>query len=332
MTYGKDILHELPKPKRLSAAPPSRACLGEAASGRRRGCRRRLLIRRGGGGEFSDSENLRNTSVMGVRNPDVSAVRPRHACRARKGTDDARCRQHLHSGKPNVVRPLLTVGVPFFSVTAALQICNSQAANRNFSCPAACGQFNRGSMKRSLRKEMRAVLAAMSAKVASEKSRLACARLMAMDEFRRAETIMLFFEHARGGGHLRRRAGGLAGGQDRPCAASELGRSSPRTDGGSLAGDGPGDDRPQNSASPIRANHGALRRSTLWRCRRFAFDRKGNRLGRGMGFYDRFLSHRQVKAFTCGLAFSEQVVDGLPTTANDFPVNALVTDQEVLRF
>lgn len=63
-----------------------------------------------------------------------------------------------------------------------------------------------------------------------------------------------------------------------------------------------------------------------------AFDRRGNRLGRGMGFYDRFMAHSRLRAFKCGLALSEQLVDNVPTTNGDLPVDALVTDQAVLRF
>ena len=63
-----------------------------------------------------------------------------------------------------------------------------------------------------------------------------------------------------------------------------------------------------------------------------AFDRLGNRLGRGMGFYDRFLSGGRLHAFKCGLAFAEQILDAVPTGGNDVPVDALVTDRESLRF
>lgn len=63
-----------------------------------------------------------------------------------------------------------------------------------------------------------------------------------------------------------------------------------------------------------------------------AFDRHGHRLGRGVGFYDRFLSQPDCRASVCGLAFHEQVVDTLPIEPHDRPVNMLVTDEEVLRF
>lgn len=43
-----------------------------------------------------------------------------------------------------------------------------------------------------------------------------------------------------------------------------------------------------------------------------AFDTKGNRLGRGLGYYDRFLSALSEKTVRIGLAFKFQVVKSLP--------------------
>jgi len=62
------------------------------------------------------------------------------------------------------------------------------------------------------------------------------------------------------------------------------------------------------------------------------FDLLGNRLGRGRGFYDRFLAQPDFKGLSCGLAFEEQVVPNLPVGPNDMTVDMLVTDQEVRRF
>ena len=63
-----------------------------------------------------------------------------------------------------------------------------------------------------------------------------------------------------------------------------------------------------------------------------AYDRTGNRLGRGAGLYDRFLSAAGCHAVTCGLAFAEQLVAHVPVRSHDHPVDLLVTDEEVLRF
>lgn len=58
------------------------------------------------------------------------------------------------------------------------------------------------------------------------------------------------------------------------------------------------------------------------------FDRAGNRLGYGGGFYDRFLSGAS-QALRIGLAFSRQVADYLPALPHDVPLDVLVTEQEV---
>jgi 5-formyltetrahydrofolate cyclo-ligase len=63
-----------------------------------------------------------------------------------------------------------------------------------------------------------------------------------------------------------------------------------------------------------------------------AFDRGGHRLGRGGGFYDRFLARRRPSTPACGIGYSLQVVDELPREAHDQPLDLVVTDTEVIRF
>src|SRR3954452_8407094 len=62
------------------------------------------------------------------------------------------------------------------------------------------------------------------------------------------------------------------------------------------------------------------------------FTPTGHRIGRGMGFYDRFLAQNDFMGLSCGLAFVEQIVDSLPVLAHDMPLGMLVTDQSVRRF
>lgn len=54
-----------------------------------------------------------------------------------------------------------------------------------------------------------------------------------------------------------------------------------------------------------------------------AFDRNGNRLGRGKGFYDRFLS--QTHAATIAVCFDCQLVEQIPTEPHDLPAQFVVT-------
>lgn len=62
------------------------------------------------------------------------------------------------------------------------------------------------------------------------------------------------------------------------------------------------------------------------------FDEYGNRLGRGRGFYDRFLAHPEFKGTACAVAFEQQVVPTIPVGPLDRRVNMLVTDERVRRF
>ena len=62
------------------------------------------------------------------------------------------------------------------------------------------------------------------------------------------------------------------------------------------------------------------------------YDDKGNRLGRGGSYYDRFFAHAKLKAHKCGYAFAEQVVDFIPVNEYDKPVDSLVTDNGVMFF
>ncbi|MBL7221455.1 MAG: 5-formyltetrahydrofolate cyclo-ligase [Phycisphaerae bacterium] len=62
-----------------------------------------------------------------------------------------------------------------------------------------------------------------------------------------------------------------------------------------------------------------------------AYDRRGNRLGRGGGYYDRFISQADG-CLVCGLAFDGQLLDELPAEPHDQPVNMLATNVEFLRF
>lgn len=58
-----------------------------------------------------------------------------------------------------------------------------------------------------------------------------------------------------------------------------------------------------------------------------AFDPHGNRLGRGGGFYDRFLRRLRRPAVTVGLAFDAQIIDAVPADDRDFAVDVIVTDR-----
>jgi 5-formyltetrahydrofolate cyclo-ligase len=54
-----------------------------------------------------------------------------------------------------------------------------------------------------------------------------------------------------------------------------------------------------------------------------AFDAKGHRLGRGRGYYDRFLAaHSHI--YKIGVCFDFQKVDEVSTDAFDIPVDEVI--------
>ena len=57
-----------------------------------------------------------------------------------------------------------------------------------------------------------------------------------------------------------------------------------------------------------------------------AYSRTGERLGRGGGFYDRFLARLSPGAVTVGLVLSCQIVDEVPSEAHDQNVGIVITE------
>ena len=56
-----------------------------------------------------------------------------------------------------------------------------------------------------------------------------------------------------------------------------------------------------------------------------AFDRQGNRMGRGRGFYDRLL-RSTPSALKIGLAFGFQLMDEIPVEPHDIRMNLVISD------
>lgn len=182
-----------------------------------------------------------------------------------------------------------------------------------------------------LRKNVRKKLAGLSRAVAHAKSMAASKRLLALPEFDRASVVMIYLPLP---GELDVTPIALRGWQEQKVIAA------PKTSW---------DDRhiiPLEIRSLetglVTGNYGLrepadgepipLDMLDLVIVPGLAFDRKGNRLGRGAGFYDRFLASSHLRAVTVGMAWREQIVEKVPVKKNDIPVHMLVTDEEALRF
>lgn len=60
-----------------------------------------------------------------------------------------------------------------------------------------------------------------------------------------------------------------------------------------------------------------------------AYDRKGNRLGRGKGFYDRLLS--ESRAAKIGVGYEFQLVDFIPAEPHDIAMDMVITPGNIIR-
>lgn len=60
-----------------------------------------------------------------------------------------------------------------------------------------------------------------------------------------------------------------------------------------------------------------------------AFDRKGNRLGRGKGFYDRLLANS--KATKIGVGYEFQLLDSIPVEPHDVTMDMVITQKTIIK-
>ncbi|MBX2847688.1 MAG: 5-formyltetrahydrofolate cyclo-ligase [Acidiferrobacterales bacterium] len=61
-----------------------------------------------------------------------------------------------------------------------------------------------------------------------------------------------------------------------------------------------------------------------------AFDEKGNRIGLGGGFYDRFLANLPNTVVTIGLAHHFQQLESIQPDVWDIPIDAILTDRKLI--
>ena len=80
---------------------------------------------------------------------------------------------------------------------------------------------------------------------------------------------------------------------------------------------------------PKTAKESTLDEHTLCIVPALTFDRNGNRLGYGKGYYDRFLEH--FTGMTLGAVYKKLIADALPAEPHDRPVDLLVHEGGVLQ-
>jgi len=185
-------------------------------------------------------------------------------------------------------------------------------------------------LKRTLRRELRARIAAIDPDNRRAWSDAICGLIVDWVVFQRARIVLLY------------RA--LDGEPDlapvgRACVSRGVRVCLPRTDwdSGSMAAAEVAD----SESGLVEGRHGVLepppdarvvptREIDLILVPGLGFDRGGGRLGRGAGFYDRLLGSPDRRAIACGVCFEAQVVEGVPREAHDQMMDAVTTEHELI--
>jgi 5-formyltetrahydrofolate cyclo-ligase len=65
-----------------------------------------------------------------------------------------------------------------------------------------------------------------------------------------------------------------------------------------------------------------------------AFDRQGNRIGYGAGYYDMTITRLRAKkpVVACGIAYAAQEIDAVPVTPRDARLDLVLTERDVIDF
>lgn len=185
--------------------------------------------------------------------------------------------------------------------------------------------------KAAIRRQLREVLANMSEEERRAKSSTACALLANSGEFAAARVVMLFLSmpHEVDTASLALRCWQAGKTVVVPKVSWDQRRMLP-VEIASLTTNmttvGPG------VREPVAGNPMPVEFVDLVVVPGLGFTPTGYRIGRGMGFYDRFLAQPEFVGVSCGLCFEEQIVDHLPLQPHDMPLSMLTTDRAIRRF
>jgi 5-formyltetrahydrofolate cyclo-ligase len=186
-------------------------------------------------------------------------------------------------------------------------------------------------MKSDLRKQMRAIMAAIPPEQREVRSRTACGQMASLPEFRRAGMVLLFLsmptEIDTTPLLLR-------------CWTEGKSVCVPRVDWDTQRMDlieirsldtGLSDRGIPGLREPVAGTPVPLDMINFAVIPGMAFDRRGYRLGRGKGFYDRLLARPDFAGMRCGFGYDEQLLPEIAIEPHDMPMQMIVTDARIVR-
>ena len=181
--------------------------------------------------------------------------------------------------------------------------------------------------KRALRRKVLARRDAVAPEERSELSRRIADRILAMSEVARARTVMAFWSF---GSEVE--TAPLIG----RLVEAGTGVVLPRIEGGDVlpVSYAPGDPVASTDFGAMEPSAGRAvepERVDAVIVPGVAFDRRGGRVGYGGGYYDRFLAMTRPGVPAIAIAFGLQVVERVPEGRMDRRLDAIVTEDEVIR-
>lgn len=185
-------------------------------------------------------------------------------------------------------------------------------------------------MKETIRRELRDNLTAMKDGLRQELSERACKSLLGLEEYRRAKTVMAYIPlpDELDVSLVLRSAWAEGKVVAAPRIVWEKHELKPivthNLDDDLTAGR-------HGLREPAGTKEVGLEEIDLAIIPAVGFDRRGHRMGRGGGFYDRFLARPQLRALTVGITFDQQVLAKLPVLSHDQAVQMIVTDSGIHR-
>ena len=185
--------------------------------------------------------------------------------------------------------------------------------------------------KAQLRRKLQNCLLAIPSEQRSEKSRKACRNLLSISQFQSASTVMMYLSlpHEADTSEAILHAWQLDKVVAVPKISWQQRHMIPVRINSLETGFSTGASGLRNPISGLPVPFGEI---DLVVTPALGFDKKGNRLGRGGSYYDRFFANAELKADRCGFAFAEQLLDAIPVTEHDEPVEILITDKEIMYF
>jgi len=185
--------------------------------------------------------------------------------------------------------------------------------------------------KTEIRRTLREVLADMTDVQRHAKSVAACAFIASTSEFQSAKTVMLYLSTPLevDCASLALRAWQQGKSVVVPKVSWDARRMVP-VEISSLSSDELQTTR-HGLREPISGNPVPLSFVDLVLVPGLGFTEGGHRIGRGMGFYDRFLAQNDFLGVSCGLCFEEQIMPYIPMLDHDVPLGMLATDRGIRR-